>query len=292
MNKIILEPVSSEIYKQDNLEPQYVTFQYQNQGEIFLDSQFCVDKISPTNINISTKKNINDRENILFSNISRIAVQSFGLMYITPNVNPRNNEIRFFSTNSGTYHTIQLLEGFYTTADQLIDHIVDRLNTVFPDSGLTFSKTTVHTSYYNLNSAGGSYFFDLNCNAVTKGYQLYNLPKDQTATNTKRVGFMGLYYTRYIDVCSKQLTKYSKIQSKSTGFNNNLVERLFIDDPTKPHVIAQYESNSSIFNYKRTDNVSTVDIQLFDQFGDSLYISDSNNNTDSGFWFDLNITVF
>lgn len=293
MSRIILDPINSQLYKEDSKEPQYVTFQYQNQGEIFLDSQYCVDKITPTHLSISTKKTPTDRENTLFTNVSRVAVQSAGLFYTSPNVNPRNYEITFYSSVSNNFHTTQLVEGFYTNTTSLIDHIILRLNTLTGSTGLTFSKTVNYTDCYNLISTGGDYYFDLNCSAIKKGYQLYNLPRDQIPTNTKRVGVMGLWYTRYIDITSKQLTRYSKMPSRSTGYNQNLVERLFIGDPTKPGIIAQYQSNSSIFNYKHTDNVSVIDFQLFDQFGDPLYLGGAPwNDTDGGFFFDVNITVF
>lgn len=293
MNRVILDPVTPQRYKDDGKEPQYVTFQYQNQGEIYLDSQTSIDKIGPANMILSTRKTTDSQQNLLFTNISRVSVQSIGFNFISPNVNPRNNRIVVFSSFSGSFHQVDLIEGFYNTTDLLIDHIVTRLNTITGLTGLTFSRVAVPLmpGAYTLSSAGGNYYFNLDCSAMVKGYQLYNLPRDQTPTSSKIVGVMSLIYTRYIDFVSSQLTKYAKVPSRTTGYSNNIIERMYIDDSTYPHVVAQYEPGSSIFNYKPTDSVSSIDIKLLDQFGDELYVPQWNG-TDAGFYFDVNITVF
>lgn len=293
MSSVILSPVSSLIYRNDNLEPQRVTAKIPNRAIIYLDSQDCAMETDKINIQMSTASIVGESPSVLASGIDVISVESIGIQYNIPNVNPRNNTIRLHSSVSAAYHTVDLIEGFYTTADLLMAHIVVRLNTISGASGLTFSAVvrTGRPDVYDLSAAGGLFYFDQNCSAVKKGYQLYNFPTDQTPSTSKVVGSMGMYYTRYIDVCSTTLTRFVKIKSNTTGLSNNLLIRVFINDPTKSHTISFNGTENIIYNFIPSEPITSIIFQLRDQFGDTLYTPTGAEGTAGGFFWDCNLLI-
>ncbi len=293
---LVLKPQQLDLYRNSNKEPQYVTSKEPNRGIIYVES---LDQSYETNLasmQCSTIAGPGEHPSTLAYGVTRLSINSFGVRMSIPNVNPRNNSIRFFSTNSGTFHSVDLVEGFYQTTNDLITHVVNRLNSVSGASGLTFSflAVTAFPDRYDLNSVGGSYFFDTNCSAVKHGYQLYCLPVSQTPTNSKIVGSMGLYYTTYIDLCSATLTKYVKVRSASTSKTTNLVIRMHFASPPAPNEIVYLTKNTSpnvqlFFNH--AEPINTIDFELRDQFGDLLYIPQNSDGTPRGFWWGCSVLI-
>lgn len=298
MTSVILHPVNSEVYKNQNLEPQLVTEKVPHRAILYMDSQDCTLQLNKVDIIMSTVKRVGESYSTLAYNISRISVSSVGINYIIPNINERNNTITFFSSASATFHTVSIPEGFYTNATNIINAIVTALNTATGSSGLTFSQTAVtgFPTTFNLNSAGGNYYFDLSCSAIVKGYQLFCLPTNQTPTNTKKVGAISGWYTRYIDICSDTIVQYAKIKTLTTGKANNLVIRLFVDDPTTPHVIGffsggRFDTQEISYNFLPTVPINYVKFILRDQFGDQLYVPPGADGTNGGFFWDCNLII-
>lgn len=294
MQKVILEPVDAKIYARNNLEPQYTTYRDPNRAIVYLDSEDNTLETNKVDILMSTIRILRDNASMLTSGINRISVQSAGIFYNIPNVNPRNNVLTFFSSNSGLFHTVTVPEGFYTTSNALITAVVIALNTATGASGLTFSFTVIagFPDNYNLNSVGGNYYFTLTCLGIKYGVPLWNLPIDQIATNTKIVGTMGLWYTRYIDITSETLTKYCKVRTVSTNNNENIVLRIFVNDPTSVHLIPWENAPvSASYNYLPNEPIYTIHFSLYDQFGNLLYIPNGAQGTVGGFEWNVQLLV-
>jgi hypothetical protein len=282
---VILKPVNTEMYKDNNNEPQYVTVRSVNSATLFIDSRNPKLETDKTNMLISTIKTDNDKAATLFTNVSRIGIPSVGIDYASPNINPINNEISIYSSVTGTFHSVLLAVQYYTTALSIITEITNKLNTITGITGLTFTYSVVRDSFYILTSAGGTYYFNQNCTAAL--YGPYGLSKSTTLDFNHIVGTVTLFYTRYIDVCSSTLTKYQKLSSKTIGPNNNVIFSLYIVDGTKPAHIYGYEIDIPKFNYNPKDKVNYIDIQLKDEFGNYLWIDPRDN----GFFWDMSILL-
>lgn len=269
-------------------EPQEIKIRSQNNSIIFIDTEERLNKNqSPVDLLLNSVNNT-----LFTSNIVRLAVRNLIMSWITPNVNERNNVVTFFSSVSGTTHTVTVPEGFYGNPTILMDALVTALNTATGASGLTFSHAipTTNPIISTLSSAGGNYYFDLNCLAVTKGKQLWNLPLDQVATNNKVVGSINGLYTRYVDIHSKTLTQYSKNPNSSNARGQiNLLYRVYLEYDLfgAPQYIRNNIQNGIGINFNPSTNISNIDLKLNDEFGDLLYIPQYASGTDSGFFLDI-----
>lgn len=291
--KVILRPVPGDIYKDSNLEPQYVCTRSISSASIYLSSSDPVQETNKVNMLMSTIKSSRDNANTLFSNICRVKVSNVHVRYITPNVNARNNQVIFFSSNSNLFHEVLLTPGFYSTTEDLITELQDSLNSISGVSGLTFSFSTFpnQPDTYILSSIGGNYIFADDCSACVKGRNLYNLPVDLTPTNAKLIGTMNLFYTTFIDFCSVTLTKYAKVKDNSTGYASNIILRAYITDPRQPHSFTQEDRELTAFNYNSGDSVNLIDIQLYDEFGELLYLPEGSAGTAGGFQWIMRLIV-
>lgn len=293
MSQVILSPVATNKYRSIVEEPQMVQNRPPNSSIIYLDSQASVLETNKVNMILSSVKRPGEFASNLTNSICRLSVDSCDLFYCTPNVNPTNNNIIFYSSVTATTYSVLIPMNFYTTASSLMTAIVTAMNTVSGSSSLTFSQSAVSysPSMFNLNAAGGSFYILPTCNAVTNGQQLYNLPNSTTLVTTTLVGNMALYYTRFIDICSSRLNQYSKHQSLSNNGTINIVFRIFVDDPTKIHWIGQAFNFRVSYAFDPSDSITYIDFQLRDQFGNLLYIPPGPDGTNSGFNWDLNINV-
>jgi hypothetical protein len=272
----VLVPVNMALYVNSDLEPQMVQERTQNSGILYLDSQDSLLELDKTNMLLSSVKMAGEKANTLARSIRRLRVLATSFHLVTPNVNPINQTIQFISSNTGaTVYSVVVPTGFYTTPALLIAAIVTALNTVLGASGLTFSDAIVtgYTDKYTLTAAGGNFQILPTSNAVVFGTELWALPIMTALGNNVLVGSMGLYYTRYIDICSRRINQYVKIPSIGNGYNSNIVYRFFIGDPTTAH-FERFTPSSDLngINFQQSDSLSTIDFQIKDQFGNFLYI--------------------
>lgn len=291
IQSVLLKPVSSEIYKSFNDEPQRVTSVEPSRAVLFLDSQQNTLETKKTNIQFSTIRFANDRMGPLASNINTLSIFSAGVRYCSPNINQINNNLIIFSSFTNLFHSVTLTEGFYTTPLLVINEIVTQLNLITGFTGLTFSAAPVigYPNKYYLNSSGGSYYFFQGCSACKFGQVMYGLPKDTILDNSKTIGSITLYYTRYIDICSSTITKYSKVKNISNGPNSNMVARIFVSDPTVDSFSGLNPTYATRFSFQWNpqEPIDYVDIQLRDEYGNFLYIPSNENN----FFWDIAFTL-
>jgi len=291
-NKIILPPLPIGIYTANpSMEPQMIQKRASNQAFIYLDSVTPKLELDKTKMLMSTIENNSDQANTLIYGITRIKVRSCGLNFVTPNLNIKNNSVIFYSSNMPlTPWEAIIAPGQYDTANSLMDALITSLNTLTVGSGLTFSynASIYGDRIYTLSSAGGNYYFDPNCKMVKYGFQLINLPVDNTFTSSKIVGYVGLLYTRWVDICSTTLNKDVKIRNIANNNVSDIVYRFYIDPPGQGF---QYSTQPNIaaFNIYNQEPINIIDFQLYDEFGEQLYIPDVNNQL--GFWWNLTFLV-
>lgn len=258
-----------------------------SRGKLFVDAQDSLTELDKTNMFASTKRSVADRGANLLHRAVKISCNSMSLQFFSPNINPRNNTITFFSSASAALHTVIVPEGFYSVPNMILA-VQTALNTATGASGLTWTIALRNPNIpgiYDITTAGGNFRFDLNCSMVVRGQQLINLPIDQTLNAAKILGYASGFYTKYIDISSNQITKYQKHESKSTGFNNDIIFRLFINDPTTISYISVNtftDVETTVYRYDPSDGTPSIDLKVLDQFGDFLYLPQQAEGTGSG----------
>lgn len=296
-NDVVLNPINPILYQTPHTEPQYITSKSPNKAIIYLDSQDCTLETNKVDIVMSTIKTKGEYPSNLAYGVSRLSFDSIHINWITPNVNPRNNTLKFFSSVTNSFFTVIIPEGFYTSSASLMVAIIAALNTATGSSGLTFSSVAVITQAdtYLLNCVGGSYYIALDCTAITRGYQLYNFPITQIPETSKKMGAMSGRYTRYVDICSSTLSQYLKIRTVTTGNANNVIFRAFLNDIAFDHPgilsIDDTKTSNISYNYVSNSPINAIDFQLRDQFGDLLYIPPGSVGTPGGFYWDCALTI-
>jgi hypothetical protein len=293
MSSVILEPQFIDVYHRQNKEPQYITSKVPNRGIIYIDSQQNTLQTDPTNMIISTVRRLGDSAGPLALNINRIGINGFNLFYNSPNVNPRNNTITIWSSVHNAFFTTTVEVGWYANDGPLQNAIVAALNNITGATGLTFNHTNIVGFPFSflLESTGGDYYILNTCTAITRGFQLWNLANQQTPSNSKICGPVEAYYTKYVDICSSTLTKYSKVKTVSNNLNNNIIFRIFLGTSVFPHVTFHENTDSVSYNWNPNEPITYIDFQLKDMFGEYLYLHPSNDQSITTCFWDCNLTI-
>lgn len=261
------------IYRNTDLDPQNVIARQPHASEVILSTLDLPDGVPRNDFVISN--------NIQYlSNASRIAPKQAEFEnYFIPNVNPRNNNIVFFSSVSGTQHSVFVPEGYYDNATTLSTVIRDTLNTVTGASGLTFTVSPELTNFpraFQLNSAGGTFYIVNTCSAVTRGKTVWALGAEQVLSSNHSIGPMSLQYTWWIDITSSVLTKYAKMRSITSSARGNIFARMGLNDQFREipwgNVYDSFDKEDITYAFKPMEVVTSIDIQLYDMWGDLLYI--------------------
>lgn len=270
--KVLLPYVQIHKEKSINLEPQSVRNKPHNLNNIYIDS----DKGQGVTNNFITA-------NVpLCEDLTMLSVDSLDYELNIPNVNIRNNQINFYSSNTGgiggTLHNVTIPEGFYLTTTDLMDAIRDALNTVTGATGLTFSYTFSANSenlYGTLTSAGGSYNIDTSNVYFTKQKYLWGPPNDNVLSTNKDFGQVLRYYTRYFTIYSNIVNQYTKNPNSTNEQGNaNIVVRTYL----QPGPQSQFFTiiNKAWRAYVPEEQLYNIDLELRDEFNERLYLSHEN----------------
>ena len=280
MTNVFLEPIHSlAVYS--NAEPQMIQQQLKDKIILFYDFNWSNNITQdPRNCILSSKNALDDNNTILAQNINKIGIQSVGLYTSIPNINPRNNELVIFSSVTGTFHTVFLEEGFYDNATDVMDEVINQLNSITGVTGLTFTYSLAirGSKTYFLNAAGGEFYVTSTCTCATRGKFTYNFQVDNIPSASKTVGSMSLFYTRYVDFLSRRLTRYNKISANNNNTDYNFIFRFFLGSDNTEQIYARYNSPEiTVFDNDYNDPIFEIDIRLVDEFGEILYVPDIHN---------------
>lgn len=288
---VSIAPISDEQQTDENLEPPFVRVRSGNECFIYADSEIretlpgVPQALAPDLVNVSTFSLGGGNHQFYARKLKRLSVTGVQIANCVPNVNPRNNTVAFFSSASGSTHTVTIPEGQYATRATLTAALQTALNTATGASGLTWTITVnpLNSCQYTLATAGGNYRFVLTSPMVIYGRYLFNLPQDQTLTNSKTMGAVYGMYTRHIDVISTAMTEYTKNPSSSnTRVPNGLVARIFIaaqpgfgvsDGGISSDGMSFFgNAEPAAINYNRSRAIEVIDLTLRDEFGQPYYI--------------------
>lgn len=288
MESVYLPPVSASLYDQSNLEPQYVIVRSNNRSSINILASDAKLEGDRTNILISSVKTSRDQPTTLARGFRRISISNFDMVWVTPNINERNNTLRFWSVGNSAFFTVTLEEGFYISATDVLNEIIAKLNAA--GSSVTFAYVVVPKSggtRFKIQSLTSPFYFDKNCDAVVRGAHMYGFevePAIPVPGTSKNLGPVLFCYTRFIDICSSKLNAYNKLPDGTTGYSNNIVSRIYLrpDQLVEPNLITGEVAFDTSKNFLYDDSLSLIDIQLRDEFGDLLYVPDYVQNFDWG----------
>lgn len=274
----------------NKLEPQSLKNYYNHQASVYIDS--LTDNATGNPLNLAIQNST------LFARyVNKLCVSALFMTWISPNVNPRNNTITFYSTNSTLNHTVSIPEGFYLTPSDIMDALVIALNSATGASGLTFSHliNPLQPSSSVLTAAGGSYHFILSSPMILKGTHLIGIPLSQTDSVSKTVGSIQLYYTRWVDIVSTTLTKHTSNANTSNKFGNNSLLLRSYTNKNLNGITNLFEliENRNWMRWDISENISNVDIRILDEFGDLLYVPQYALDNNSFTWgLELSTTTF
>jgi hypothetical protein len=211
--------------------------------------------------------------------VNRMAVAGVYYQWSTPNINIRNNVIKW--TEGINTRTAIVPEGFYNISD--FKTALEIAMNAVSSYTITLTANTIVKGYsIDLSATGSLTFIDtgLRRDIVT---MLGWIRNEQSAL------FLGkipeLYYTRYVDVCSNTLNQYQYLRDEdSNGKTTDIITRVYsgfenvVNDITyspyfKPSLITYQNNQFKWMMYVRSRVLGSIDIKLYDEHGDFLYIS-------------------
>lgn len=296
-NTVFLEPSDDTDWRLNNVEPQMVRIRGRNSSYTFIDNfnHENTGSVNRSTTRLASNTYLISGESLLAKRTKRFSLSFYESQFGITNINPRNNNIVFTSSNTGgTQYSVTLPEGVYT-ASQLQTVLINGLNTVSGSSGLSFSITSPYAntlSYYTLTSSGGSFTILPTCNFATTGYivfgMLLNDPRFGVSQTSITAGPMFLAsYTRYVNFCSASILNFTKSANVGNFCPASLLFRLFIGSVTDPWVVHFPFTGEVSFNMDAGASISTADIALLDEFNQPLYFPNSQYNPA---WFALTLT--
>jgi len=283
---VVLAPVSDDMQDDINLEPPFVRQRHGNLSFCYIDSSIAAGQSNSFTVG-GTKIS-----HLFSSRIKRFCLSSLRIGYNVPNVNPYNNSLtvqmrQLSPAVSYVPFTFTIPTGYYTTVTNFITAFIIGINLARPVGTPAFTASNslqTDPSVYDVTTGSSNYeFYYVNTSPMVKfGRFLVNLPINQVYASVQTMGSIQLIYTRYIDINSYTLSEYSKNYSTSDGLGkSSLIYRLF-DTPNGVDGNGNFISfsrdrfielgNLAWINYDRSRTISSIDIQIYDEFGNLLYI--------------------
>ena len=237
---------------------------------------------------------IQKRQPFLTGYFTRIAVTEVRFEYNSPNVNVRNNAIIFTGEGPVT-KVIEVPEYFYTPVE-LASQLDSILTTEFPAQ--TWAVTYTDNMFKIVSNK--DFFiqpYDYPTIEQTLSGLFYMMGFSYEVNgnpDTEQEGafFPNMTYTRYIDICSRQLTQYQKVKDNSTRENQTpaVLCRIYLGNYTTegvgpgdttartiwpgcaPAIIQRIYNVPKYSSWSPGQYIDQIDIQLRDDTGALLYI--------------------
>lgn len=255
---------------------------------------------------------IQKRQPFLTGFFTRIAVTEVRFEYNAPNVNARNNQMRILidnddpDPNTWTQYTITIPEAFYTP-DELASEMTTQLNNTIPGPNTWSCVYDSQSCAFRIQQDDQDFRFviapflypNFNQRIRSLPYMMgFSSVNGYLFSSDVQYGspFPSMVYTRYIDICSRQLTQYQKAKDNSTRDNQSpgVLLRLYLTGPAqmlgagdttaeqvwvgcRPCVLHRLFPAPKYCSWSPQAFVDQIDIQLFDDAGNPLYIAPTTN---------------
>lgn len=262
-----------------------------------------IDRNSNESIN-----NFSIKNTIRESNAIALGLAFASLPLNIDNINPYNNSI-VLDYNSQSYPVTFPVGNFYP--DITSDGVKGIPNIIVDNFNSTVSSSDFHAIldgdgrviiYNSGPSDFGLTTVSQQTQQVTGLYQgavAASITSLYGVTYTKAIKLypiLGLY-TRYIDIVSTSLTRFNSIAASSKNFPPNLIARIFVDRtkamvsysdrnfPSADSVVTYEFRNINWMRYIPSSEFGVgVDIKLYDEFSQLLYIGDGTPNISLNFY--------
>lgn len=268
--RVILAPVSDEIQLDENLEPPFVRPRETNSQIIVINVQNNNYTESPCDQIIPLVRAV--------PRVNRIKSTFLSLRYLSPNINPLNNRFSFVKGGVPFTATIPFDQNLTGLTRYQALALAMSVATGIPGD----FAAAVHPVYANTfeirNTIGAFWRFDLTPTGtgIINGRFLWGFNGLNYAPGVENSSqFLCSYtesYTRWIDILSYELTQFTKIDISGV----NVPAECFIRYQLNSTDYGSYEfaplDNTGSLNFNRSKSLSSVDIQVRDEFGNLLYI--------------------
>ena len=247
----------------------------------------------------------------IYGYMYKMIVSQIQVQYNVPTVNLNLNDKIYLLDGSpgGQEYPIQIPYGFYTP-DELAALLQVTIRALTPFTSMTVSyeyssfvfKAAV--PYLQPFSFASDLTMQLDLNlsqeeikTVLKTYRLLGITIENSVENTTQASYIApnFMYTSYIDIYSDSLTNYQKIKDTDTSIKNakGLVARVYLSGVGNPQTttgtsalgsapfIMTADLNSpKVIRWTPDVTVTSIDIQVRDQYGNLLPGYDKGFNTE------------
>lgn len=228
-----------------------------------------------------------ESSNILQQNIKQIGIKDIHIENDIPNINTANNAITFFTD---AYYTVFLTPGYYPK-NTIITQIITQLNA--SPAAIVFSEV-VNGDIITLNGSVPFRFVSTrenqgNSSHIDKGRPNSGLYSTTNLITSMIVRPRGLY-TEYIDFIApliKDGQSIANLFTKDNTFGDS--GHLFRAVLTSNTFTKQIETiHYSLLRQKKIDS---LEIRVYDQWGDLLFEEYNNNNIVDTFRYNLELSI-
>lgn len=247
----------------------------------------------------------------IYGYMYKMIVSQIQVQYNVPTVNLNLNDKIYLIDDSpgGQEYPIQIPYGFYTP-DELAALLQVTIRALTPFTSMTVSyeyssfvfKAAVpyFNDFYFASDLTMQLDLDLSQEEITtvlKTYRLLGLTIENSVANTTQASYIApnFMYTPYIDIYSDTLTNYQRVKDTDTSIKNakGLIARVYLSGVGNPQTttgtsalgsapfIMTADLNSpKVIRWTPDVTVTTIDIQVKDQYGDLLPGYDRGFNTE------------
>ena len=246
---------------------------------------------------------INRNQALLFGYFTRLAITQLQFDWSVQTIMTGVNDT-FVINYGGTNYEVKLDNGYYNPTT-LAAEVETQLQAIGALAAFTCIWNPLYQSLQidsNVASPGGDFFFvtpsdgpllspPVSNQVLTRTYRTLGVGNNNTGitsppTNTQFLGTPKLIMTDYVDIVSRNLTKYQRVKDTDTAPLNNksyLIARVYLCPPGQrvitdasgglgdsPFFICVDYNTPKHIKWSPGEPVSQIDLQVLDQYGQLL----------------------
>jgi hypothetical protein len=259
-------------------------------AELLVDSEDRAPGQTPANFTIYRN------QALLYGYFYRLAITQLQLHWDMPTiVSDVNNKFEIVLSPGPGSTLVVIPEGYYTPTT-----LAAAIQTAIQAAGGAFATFTCAFNDLNggfiINSGSAAQFTITAPNPTSPSYSLFRntarsigltSPNYTTPAAIQNLGSPGLLYTRYIDIISRNLTKYQRVKDSDTSATNVksfIVARIYLSPSnsliettstsgigSKPFTLTIDYNTPKFIKYSPDEALNESDLQVLDEYGDQLY---------------------
>lgn len=261
--QIVGVPPTSEL---DEFEPQRVKVNSNNLGLLGCDSR---------NRTFGNNWTFNVEFKQFTRGIKRVALNYAQFVDTVPNVNTRNNTIRWFDNGDATFKTATLPIGFYTFTD-VAPALQTALNASVPAPSGAFTVTADPLTRRLVIDYPPGFYFDSNSDFIKYGKFCCGFQEDELASAQKISEISQMRYTNYYVIECPELTRYEKNVSTASDsqFSSIMgyISAYYLNGNVSgtvagPEQVTAYYINNQWHHFFESTQITGLKIRIRDMYG-------------------------